>query len=81
MEDGTPFLGKISKADADGSSAPSSFAWTYTQKDEIYMGSAKAIRVDSSDNIYAVAGTKSAAIKLKSDGTEVWKTGQLDENS
>lgn len=45
------------------------------------MGSAKAIRVDSSDNVYAVVGAKSAAVKLSSSGSEVWKSGQLDKDS
>jgi len=81
VEAATPFIGKISAADAAGSSAPSSFAWTYTNTDSAYTGSAKALRVDSSDNVFAIAGTKSAAIKLSSSGAETWATGQLDANS
>lgn len=81
IESGTPIIAKISKADADGSTAPSAFAWSYEQKDEVYKGSAKALRVDSSDGVIAIAGTKSSVIKLKSDGTEDWKSGQLDKNA
>ena len=36
------------------------------------MGSAKAIRVDSSDNIYAIIGGKSGLVKLNSSGAEQW---------
>ena len=50
----------------------------YTTSDEAYLGSAKAIRVDSQDDVFVLAGTKSAAIKLSSSGSELWKTGQLD---
>ena len=53
---GTPFLGKISATDAAASTAPTAFAWTYSNAGEAYVGSAKAIRVDSADNIYAVFG-------------------------
>lgn len=77
-EDGQPFLGKISATDAAGTTAPTAFAWTYTQTDTVYAGSAKALRVDSSDNVFAIACTKSCVIKLNGSGTEVWKTGQID---
>jgi len=39
------------------------------------MGSTKALRIGSSNEIFAVVGAKSAAAKLNSDGTLVWKTG------
>ena len=81
VESGKPFIGKISKADADGTSAPSGFTWTYSQSGTEYSGSAKALRVDSSDNIYFVAGTASAVIKIDKNGNEVWKTGQLDSKA
>ena len=78
VEEATPFIGKISAADAASDTKPSAFSWTYTNTGADYSGSAKAIRIDSSDNIYAVVGKKAAAIKLRRSGTEVWKTGQLD---
>lgn len=53
---GKPFLGKISAANAAASSAPSAFEWTYSNDSADYAGSAKAIRIDSSDNIYSVFG-------------------------
>lgn len=33
VESATPFIGKISAADAAASSAPTTFAWTYTNAD------------------------------------------------
>lgn len=39
------------------------------------------MRVDSSDNVFAIAGTKTAAVKLSSTGSETWKTGQLDSGA
>lgn len=68
--EGKPFLALITKSDAGGSSAPSSFSWTYSMTEADYKGSAKSIRVDSSDNIFAVVGVKSAAVKLNSSGAE-----------
>ena len=50
----------------------------YTTSDEAYSGSAKAIRVDSQDNIFVLAGIRIAAIKLSSSGSELWNTGELD---
>jgi hypothetical protein len=32
-EEGLPFVGKISASDVNGSTAPSKFEWTYTEKD------------------------------------------------
>jgi len=71
VNSGKAFIGKISAADAAGSSAPTAFQWIYEPADVI--GSAKAIRVDSSDNIYTIVG-KSGVAKLTSSGTEIWKT-------
>jgi hypothetical protein len=81
VETGTPFIGKISAADAAGSTVPSGFEWTYTNSGSDYAGSAKALRVDSSDNVFSIMGTKSAAVKLDSAGAEQWATGQLDANA
>ena len=67
----------MSAADAGGSSAPTSFEWTYTNSDEENVGSAKALRVDSSDNVYAAIG-HGAVVKLDAAGELVWKT---DENA
>ena len=78
VTEGKPFLAKLDKNLADGSSAPTTFAWTYSMTDALYNGSTKAIRVDSSDKIFAVVGTASAVVKLNADGSEAWKTGQLD---
>ena len=58
--EGNPFIAKVSAADAAGTSAPSSFEWEYEltppSDTSAYQGSAKALRVDSSDNIYAILG-------------------------
>lgn len=35
-------------------------------------GSARALKIDSSDNIYAIYGTKSAIVKLSSSGSETF---------
>ena len=69
-------MGKVSAADAAGSSAPSSFEWTKEWADLISVeragGSVKSIRIDSSDNIYFIAGMNGIG-KLNSAGTETWK--------
>lgn len=78
VSEATPFIGKISAADAAGSSTPASFEWTYTNTDAAYMGSAKALRIDASDNVFSIAGTNSAVIKLDNAGAESWATGTLD---
>ena len=89
MENGNPFIAKISAADAASASAPSSFEWTYeldpydqlnlilvdlhlVSVKSVYSGSAKAIRVDFEDNIYAIIGTTSGLIKLNSSGAKQW---------
>ena len=74
-ENAKPFIAKVSAADAGGSSAPTSFEWTYTNSEEKHVGSAKALRVDSSDNVYAAIG-HGAVVKLDSAGEEVWKTDE-----
>jgi len=76
-ENAKPFIAKVSAADAAGSSAPSSFEWTYTCSDAENYGSAKAIRVDSSDNVFAVIG-HGAVVKLNDAGEEVWKTDEYE---
>lgn len=68
-------MGKLSKGDANGNTAPSTFEWTYSLTGDEYAGSTKSLRVDASDKIYAVVGQYSAAVKLNADGSEVWKTG------
>jgi len=77
-ENAKPFIAKVSAADAAGSSAPSSFEWTYTCSDAENYGSAKAIRVDSSDNVFAVIG-HGAIVKLNAAGEEVWKTNEYEQ--
>ena len=76
---GTPFIGKISAEDAAGSTKPTSFEWTYTKEGESYRGSAKAMRIDSEDNIYVIMGLSMVA-KLDSSGQEEWNTGTFDES-
>jgi hypothetical protein len=78
---GNPFIAQISASDASGSSAPSSFAWTYELSSDTYTGSTKSLRTDASKKIYAVVGAKSSAVKLNQDGSEVWKTGQLNDKA
>ena len=75
VEGAKPFLARISQSDAAGSTAPTSFAWTYSLSESI--GSTKAIRVDSSDKIFAVVGVTTNVIKLNADGSLVWNTGQI----
>lgn len=73
-----PFMAKISAADAADSVAPSGFEWTHTEADATYAGSARAIRIDGSDQVFASVGTGSAVIKLSSAGSIVWRSGQID---
>lgn len=75
-------MGKVSAADAAGSTTPSGFEWTKEWGADILHseaagGSVKSIRVDSSDNIYFIAG-KSSIAKLDSAGTEIWKHNTID---
>ena len=76
IEGSKPFVAKISQADAAGSTAPSSFAWTYSVADNI--GSTKSLRVDSSGKVYALVGTHSRVVKLNADGTLDWDTGSIE---
>lgn len=55
VDDGIPFIGKISASDAESSEAPQGFEWTYEDSNE-YEGSAKMMRVDSDDNVVAILG-------------------------
>jgi len=71
---GIPFAAKVSAADAAGSSAPSSFEWTYSNDAEESMGSIKSIRIDSNDNAFMVMGL-AGIIKLNDAGEEVWNSG------
>lgn len=76
IDEGLPFFGKISASDAASSSAPSSWEWSYdTLTDDLYTGSAKAVRIDSSDNVYGLVGSGSWLVKLTSTGTKDWDTG------
>jgi hypothetical protein len=76
-EGAKPFIAKVSAEDAAGDSAPTSFEWTYTKSiEEESVGSAKAIRIDSDDNVYAVIGY-SVLVKLDAAGEEVWITDQI----
>lgn len=72
IEDGTPYMAKITAADAAASSAPSGFDWTYSGSVE---GSTRSLRVDSSDNIYAISGATCNLVKLASDGSLTWDSG------
>lgn len=76
VEEATPFVAKVSAADAAGDSAPTSFEWEWSETGEEFTGSAKTIRLDSDGNIYTVIG-KSAVVKLDSSGTEVWNAGYM----
>jgi hypothetical protein len=75
--EGTPFVGKISAEDAAGSTKPTSFEWTYTKEGESFRGSAKAMRIDSDDNIFLIMGL-SIVVKLDSSGEEEWNTGSFE---
>ena len=55
VEDGIPFIGKISASDAESNEAPQGFEWTYEDTSE-YSGSAKMMGVDSDDNVVAILG-------------------------
>jgi hypothetical protein len=74
-----PFIAKVSAADAEGDSAPTSFVWTYSNSEDKNSGSAKAIRVDSNDNVYGVMGMgdHSTIFKLDDAGEEVWLTESM----
>jgi len=44
-------------------------------------GSARALKIDSSDNIYAIYGTKGAVVKINSSGTEQWTNDSTNGNN
>ena len=46
---------------------------------ESFRGSAKAMRIDSEDNIFLIMGL-SIVVKLDSSGQEEWNTGIFDES-
>lgn len=56
ITEGKPFIAMITASDADGSSKPTSFDWTYTMSGSDYNGSCKSLRIDSSNKIYGVVG-------------------------
>lgn len=72
-DESSPFIVKISAADAAGSSVPSDFEWTYFNSE--VTGSTKSIRQDSAGNLFALCGTATSIVKLASDGSETWNTG------
>jgi len=78
--DGTPFIGKISAADAKSNKAPVGFKWKYKDTKE-YIGSAKMMRVDSEDNVYAILGTDANVVKLDKYGKVVAKSKELAKTS
>lgn len=77
VDDGTPFIGKISASDCSGTSAPTDFEWTYTNTDADLVGSAKSLRIDSSDNVNFINCMYSGCTvyQLSSTGSETWNTG------
>jgi hypothetical protein len=80
VDEGIPFFGKISATDAAASSAPTSWEWSYSSlttdtDDETYRGSAKSIRVDSSDNVFGLVSAGATLVKLTSTGTKDLDTG------
>lgn len=77
VDSGTPFVGKISASDCSGTSAPTDFEWTYTNTDTELTGSAKSLRIDSSDNVNFIncMYTGCTVYQLSSTGSETWNTG------
>ena len=64
----------MSASQAAGDDEPE-IEWAWTNSDG-RQGNAKAIRVDSSDNIFTVAGAASTTLyKLNSSGVVQWDTG------
>lgn len=59
----------------NGSTKPSKFDWTYTEKDIIYRGGTKSIRIDGEDTIYASVSRYSAILQIDGD------TGELEHKS
>ena len=73
INDNEPYIAKVDATDAAGSVAPTSFVWEHTVTDAAYEGITKSMRLDSSDNIYAIIGSEPTIIKLAgSDGTVAW---------
>lgn len=73
VEDGNPFIGKISASDAESNEAPQGFEWTVVDTDE-YNGSAKMMRVDSDDNVFAILGKRAEVVKLDKSGNVLIKS-------
>lgn len=44
-------------------------------------GSARALKIDSDDNIYAIYGTKGAIVKIDSAGGEKWTNDSTNSNN
>jgi hypothetical protein len=78
VEDGIPFIGKISASDAESNEAPQEFEWTYQDTTE-YVGSAKMMRVDSDDNVFAILGTSTKVVKLDKSGNLIAESEKLDD--
>lgn len=73
INDNEPYIAKVDATDAAASTAPTSFVWEHAVTDTLYEGKAKSMRLDSSDNIYAIIGSESSVIKLAgNDGTVAW---------
>ena len=64
MMEGKPFVAKLKASDVNGSKAPKSFEWTYTEPDIMYRGGTKSVRIDGEDTIYASVGRESAIIQI-----------------
>jgi len=81
MEDGMPFIGKISAADANGDVAPVAYEWFFHETNkEVYKGSTKSLRVDKDGSIWGICGKASSLIKLDQSGNVLFKTGMVDKD-
>ena len=80
-EGGHPFIAKISAADVNGNEAPFAYEWYYYETDNSspnFKGSAKAVRVSNTGEIYAIMGKTTAVIKFSPGGQPLLKTGIID---
>lgn len=76
MEDGHPFVAKIKASDANGNQAPAAFDWQWYKADgdANYRGGAKAIRVGTNGDIYAIIGRRAALVKFSPQGEQLLLT-------
>lgn len=80
VEEGYPFVAKLSAAKLASSEPPDEYDWFYYETDRsAYYGSVKAVRVDNNGDIYAIAGGKTGAIKFDKDGNVLAKSGKVPE--